>query len=192
MAAGIGNSGLVGKRVRSILVEGPDCSGKSTVVERLKNMLRWDATSLHHREGDQFQRYLREYALAENVVFDRGHFSEEVYSRLWRGGSPFSPSEREILNAICTQSMIIIFACPSLELMKQRYHQRPFEQQIKLVELEESRTLFCATIEQIPHILYTSQNYEELDTLLRQVQQMIPAQKVIGYEIVRTAGRTSV
>ena len=71
-------------KISKIIVEGPDCSGKSTVVERIKNMLCWDSKSLHHKEGNQFLRYLREYVLNENVVFDRAHFSEEAYSHLWR------------------------------------------------------------------------------------------------------------
>ena len=84
--------------LKRIIVEGPDCSGKSTLVDTLKNRLLWDAKSLHHKEGNQFQRYLKEYALGEEVVFNRAHFSENVYSKLWRGGSPFLEKEKEILN----------------------------------------------------------------------------------------------
>lgn len=168
----------------NLLVEGPDCSGKSTVVERLKNLLHWDAKSLHHQEGDQFKRYVREYALADNVVFDRGHFSEEVYSRLWRGGSPFLPQQKNILNALCQQMMIVIFVSPPLEIIQQRYQQRAFEQQIQFQELEQSRVLFCETMKEVPHILYASQDYEELEALLEKVKE------VIQYETLCPAGGT--
>ena len=56
-------------KITKIIIEGPDCSGKSTVVERIKNMLRWDSKSLHHQPGNQFKRYLKEYALNDNIVF---------------------------------------------------------------------------------------------------------------------------
>ena len=82
---------------KRIIVEGPDCSGKSTVVHRIKNALRWDSKSLHHKGGDQFSRYLREYANNDCIVFDRSHFSEIVYSKLWRNGSPFTEIESNIL-----------------------------------------------------------------------------------------------
>jgi len=160
--------------LKVILVEGPDCSGKSTVVERLKNMLHWDSKALQHQEGNQFQRYLREYAHADKVIFDRGHFSEEVYSLLWRKGSPFSVQEKDILAALCQQMMLIIFVCPPVEIMKRRYRQRLFQQQIKFGELEPSRILFCEVMRTIPHIVYTSQNYEELDLLLNRIKEVMP------------------
>ncbi len=157
----------------AILVEGPDCSGKSTVVERLKNIFHWDSKSLHHRPGDQFGRYLREYALGEQIVFDRGHISEHVFAQMWRGGSPFSDEERSILDELCKNKILTIFTCPPVELMQQRYRERGFEQQIQLEELERCRTLFSTTFEKIPHIVYTSQNFAELDQLILRVRKEI-------------------
>ena len=159
--------------ITRIIVEGPDCSGKTTVVERIKNELCWDAKALHHLEGKQFRRYLREYASQENIVFNRGHFSEIVYSKLWRGGNPLSAKEMEILNNICTVNTIIIFACPSLEIMKQRYCERNYPQQIKLEELELSRKYFCEIMDHVPHILYESKDYNELQALIDKVKAIV-------------------
>lgn len=152
-----------------ILVEGPDCSGKSTLVERLKNELRWDAKSLHHNEGNQFRRYLREYALQEQIVFDRGHFSEIVYSCLWRGRNPFLTKEQEILNEICKQNMIVIFANPSLETLQERYKKRTFPQQIKYEELGIAQKYFCEVMNKSPYHLYQSTSYAELQSLLEKI-----------------------
>jgi len=149
-----------------ILVEGPDCSGKTTLVERLKNELHWDAKALHHLEGNQFQRYLREYALQEKVIFNRGHYSEIAYGQLWRGGNPFSLREQNILDEICQQNMIIIFAAPPLEVLQQRYRQRNFPQQIKYEELGMVRDNFCRLMQHSPHLLYQSSSYQELQSLL--------------------------
>lgn len=157
----------------NILIEGPDCSGKSTVVERLKNMLRWDSKSLHHRPGSQFQRYLKEYVHQEKVVFDRGHISECVYGQLWHRCVPFSNEEKTLLDSLCKKQILIIFACPHIDLMKNRYKKRDFAQQIKLKELEITHSLFCEAFENIPHIVYTSKNFEELDELLKKIKRMV-------------------
>src|SRR3989338_8449754 len=102
----------------SILVEGPDCSGKTTLVERLKNTLRWDSLCLHHRDGDQFLRYLHAYSSQDHVVFNRGHVSEAVYGRVWRGGNPFTKEEWNVLNEVCDLRILIIVAFPSIETMR--------------------------------------------------------------------------
>lgn len=158
--------------ITRIIVEGPDCSGKSTVVDRIKNALHWDSKSLHHREGNQFARYLKEYAANEHIVFDRSHFSEEVYSNLWRGGSPFSKLEKQILDGICSINTLVIFTCPPAEVLKERYLKRGYEQQIKLEELEKSRELFCNEFNGIQHSLYTSKDYDELNALVKEVMEL--------------------
>ena len=161
-------------KINKIIVEGPDCSGKSTVVDRVKNTLRWDSKSLHHKSGDQFMRYLKEYALGENIVFDRGHFSELVYSVLWREGRiPFTEEKRKVLDSIASYKSLIIFSCPSLETMQARYNERDFEQQIKFEELEESRELFIKRLEDVPHILYKSESYRELELLVHDVEEAV-------------------
>jgi len=161
------------KKINKIIVEGPDCSGKSTVVERIKNMLRWDSKSLHHFEGNQFDRYSKEYVLGKNIVFDRGHFSEIVYSILWRGGSPFSEKEEKILNELCGINTLVIFVCPELETIRKRHCDRKFEQQIQLKELEQSREIFIKTLQKFNVLFYESKDYEELNKLLKDVWEIV-------------------
>lgn len=156
-----------------ILVEGPDCSGKTTLVERLKNELHWDAKSLHHLEGDQFKRYLREYALAERIVFNRGHFSEIAYSMLWRDGNPFSAEEHHILDEICRQNMIVILASPPLEVLQQRYQQRDFPQQIRYEELAMIDHYFREIMKDVPHLHYRSSSQQELQSLITILSEKI-------------------
>lgn len=156
-----------------ILVEGPDCSGKTTLVERLKNELQWDAKSLHHKEGNQFTRYLREYALQEQVVFNRGHYSEIAYGKLWRGGNAFLEEEKNILGEICKQNMVVIFASPPLEVLQQRYQQRHFPQQIKYEELGTINQYFSEIMQDTPHLLYRSSSLDELQALIVTVKNLL-------------------
>lgn len=158
--------------LKRIIVEGPDCSGKSTVVDRVKNMLHWDAKSLHHRNGDQFQRYLKEYTLSDNIVFDRSHISEIVYSQLWRGGSPFSQDEVRLLDDVVMKDGLFILVCPESSVLEERYLARNYEQQIKLEELKKSRDLFLRSVD-VPHILYKASSYDELDELLKSVREVV-------------------
>jgi broad-specificity NMP kinase len=158
------------QKKNTILVEGPDCSGKSTLVDRLKNTLRWDAKSLHHRAGNQFKRYLREYALLERTVIDRSHFSEQVYSIMWRGGSPFTPVEKEILDKITLNQSLIILVCPPVDVLRKRYLERTYSQQIKLEELEYSRKLFMGELGGICTIHYQSRDHEELNRVVSEVK----------------------
>ncbi|MCL5093992.1 MAG: hypothetical protein M1355_02580 [Patescibacteria group bacterium] len=164
---------LVNSKILRIIVEGPDCSGKSTLVERLKNSLRWDSKYLRHKEGYQFTRYLKEYASQEHTVFDRGHFSEEVYSKMWRGGSPFHKKEKQILDNLVNYKRIVIFCCPTLKEIKKRYLARGFEQQISLEELKRSRELFMRYFKSIPHITYKSENYKELESLIKKIKKEV-------------------
>ena len=72
---------------------------------------------------------------------------------------------------------IDIFTCPDLDTVKERYLKRDFEQQIKLSELERSRNLFCDIFKDIPHVLYKSKNYEELDELIEKVKKIVGVSK---------------
>ncbi len=159
--------------IKRILIEGPDCSGKSTALDRIKNALGWDAKSLHHRDGDQFQRYIKEYCSAENIVFDRGHFSEAVYGQMWRGGNPFSSQEFDFLNFYLRREGIIIFALPPEETLVSRYRSRNFSQQIKESELALARDLFLEKSKNVPHIFYTSSSFNELDGLVKNVLRRV-------------------
>ncbi|MBI4153778.1 hypothetical protein HY501_00425 [Candidatus Woesearchaeota archaeon] len=158
--------------ITRIIIEGPDCAGKSTLVKALKNELHWDAKALHHKPGNQFPRYLKEYAENENTIFERAHFSEEVYSDLW-SRPPLNRKERLVLDEICKIDTIIIFACPSSGTIKKRYLERNYRQQIKLSELKKARGLFRKRLRKVPHILYASKDCRELLSLVKKIKRMV-------------------
>ncbi len=164
---------MTANKVKRIIVEGPDCSGKSTLVERLKNELHWDSKSLHHIPGNQFSRYLKEYANQEKIVFDRSHFSENVYAKMWRGGSPFSCEEKFLLDKISKHEAIIIFSIPKKSTLIKRYMERNFKQQISLSDLKRSYLYFLREIGAAEAITYRSESYEELDTLIKKIKREV-------------------
>jgi len=164
------------RQYKQVLIEGPDCSGKSTLVNCLKNELCWDAKSLHHKDADQFSRYLFEYSSQEKIIFDRGHISESIYSALWRGGNPFSVGESTVLDSIVRMNMITVFALPDVSVLRERYALRNYAQKITISELETSACLFkdyfdCNKI--IPAIIYCSKDYWELEYTVKKVSSIV-------------------
>lgn len=159
-------------------MEGMDCSGKSTLVNELKNRLRWDARSLGHQEGSQFFRYLREYSLLENTVIDRGHISEVIYSRLWNRPLPFDRDSLKILDSLVNQSMLLIHCFPDMKTAQKRYlERRNTFQKITLKELKVSRLYFEKWFRKTDYknclIVYQSEDFSELNQVIENVKQRL-------------------
>lgn len=155
----------------NILVEGPDCSGKSTLQNLLKNKLKWDSISLHHKKGNQFNRYLRAYANYSKTIIDRGHISEMVYSELWRDGNSINKKERDLLKNLIELNTLVIFCCPDLKVLETRYKKRNYYQQIKLKEIKIIQKKFMKFMKNIPHIKYKSSSFVELENLVEVVKK---------------------
>ena len=58
----------------AVLVEGVECAGKTTLIRALRERLDWDCKALSHRPAHQFDRFMGEYLLGRDVVFNRGHY----------------------------------------------------------------------------------------------------------------------
>ncbi|HSX41389.1 MAG TPA: hypothetical protein VLF21_02025 [Candidatus Saccharimonadales bacterium] len=161
--------------IKNILIEGIDGGGKSTLAKELKNRLGWDHKALGHRGGDQFDRYLSEYAQCSQTVIERGHISEVVYSQIFGRTQPFTPLQQTILNSIICEQMIIIYAAPNLELAKSRLHDRPgVHQVVNVAQLEKMIGYFDEFIAKLPSssriATYRGQNWDELEQLVAAIK----------------------
>lgn len=117
------------ERLRGVLVEGPDCAGKTTLVKKLKAAVAgrgWDVMQMGHRPGDQFKRYLKAYLEADRMLIDRGHFSEVVYSNIGRGGRHFAPWERAFLDEIVRREFISVLCIAPPDLLRTRQMARDY------------------------------------------------------------------
>ncbi len=163
--------------VMNILIEGIDCAGKSTLAKELKNALGWDTRSLHHGKGNQFLRYLKEYASTDCTIFERGHVSEIVYGKLFKRKNPFTKSEEKILNAIIGETGIIISCIPPLGLALERYRSRKHVRQIvKEKEIIAGRKIFMEYFHKNRDwrlIRYYSKSFAELDSVIRKVKLIL-------------------
>ena len=158
----------------NILVEGPDCSGKSTLVKSLKNKLGWDAKFLGHKDCDQFTRYLQEYSQNE-IIFERGHISEIVYGKLFRDEEPFTEVQQRILESVCSQQTLQIFCTTDLELMIERNNQRPPPEQHN--DLTEQHQAFTHIFSKYGSLVqrYNATTYDALEQFVERMHQKINA-----------------
>ncbi len=161
--------------VRNILIEGVDCGGKSTLAKELKNRLNWDAAALTHKPGWQFERYLSAYATQPQTIFERGHVSEQVYSEVFNRDSPFSPTERGVLDGIVAETMLVILAIPDSDLARKRYGERNGVLQVIAAEqLSDTNSRFAAYSGRYPNtIIYQSKDWDELERLVARVQRIL-------------------
>lgn len=133
----------------NVYFEGPNCSGKSTIADLVKNALRWDQLNLHHRKGDQFTRYLSEYGRTD-TVFVRAHWSEFVYSDLFGRADPFRAEEMACLNQAARLRGIVVLCLPqTVDVLVQRFEQRQLagidtDKQAKLELIEREYKLWDA------------------------------------------------
>ncbi|MEK7432848.1 MAG: hypothetical protein AABZ74_06935 [Cyanobacteriota bacterium] len=154
-----------------VIVEGIDCAGKSTLIKNLKFNLKklggYDVRELEHIDTlNQFQRYLREYAYGERVLFDRSHISEVVFGKYLRSNKPFDSEQLTILDLIVKNSYILVVAIPSIEDFKKRMLETKNIQVLNNTDYDNVVSLFDLVTSKIPHMKYSSANLEELNTLI--------------------------
>ncbi len=103
----------------TIVLEGPDGGGKTTLKDFLCKRLR--ARSVHmsipeplDKPLDYWMGRLREAEWPE--IIDRLHWSEDVYANLFRGGSRLSDLDRWLLEGwLIAHSAVIVLCRPSRE-----------------------------------------------------------------------------
>ncbi|MBD3249505.1 hypothetical protein GF336_05650 [Candidatus Woesearchaeota archaeon] len=162
--------------IKGILVEGVDCSGKTTLVTRLKTDLSsygWDSQTCCHRSEDQFDRYLQIYCNSDRIIFDRGHFSEIVYGDLWRKSRHFQQWEIEWLNEYVLMHFIVIWCYASEECLKKRYTQQGINRKIKVDQLIHIQTAFENLFQHNSVIKYCSDSFVSLDKLVDMIYYLI-------------------
>lgn len=162
--------------LRSILIEGIDCAGKSTLTKELKNHLGWDAKHLVHKNTpSQFERYFLEYATGYHTIFERGHISELVYSHLFGRDLPFTADELRLLDDVVDRTAICILCLPDTQTALARYRERKGVLQIVNPELiTKGDVLFAQFKNHYRHtFIYRSQNWEELTELIAAIKHLL-------------------
>ena len=171
---------------KNIIVEGVECGGKTTLIGEMRRQMKgWDLKFLGHKDGDQFRRYTWEYQVNKGTIFNRAHYSEIVYSRLWGREEPFTSAQRECLDTLAAEDSIIILAFPQKEIMFDRYKQREYAQMAKLEELVKIHDIFGEVMQKVPCLVYISENMDVMYAMVEQVKRIVEGGKQNGYSKTR-------
>jgi len=169
----------------SYIIEGQDCTGKSTIISKLLAKLarREFPASYHHfmhPKGDtneakyayqhgQFQLMfdmVRASLGNTRWVFDRAHIGEYVWGPKYRGLWPQYMYELEDANTDLPLVLVLIKCDP--EIIVKRFKNRPNEEPPTTAEIRMLRTLFQTFCDMSPLPLYiidtsemTVDNYDD-------------------------------
>lgn len=162
-------------RARLILIEGADCAGKSSLASALAERLGWKQEFLGHQPGQQYARYREAYSRAQ-LILDRGHYSELVYSQLFGRERPFTPAQQAELQQSLAGEAILIWARPSDSLALARWQAKESAgppQNTRAHQLLHAHRMFDRLREEsgapVTHH-YQSQDWAELERLLARIQ----------------------
>lgn len=95
-----------------VLLEGPDCAGKTTLARRFEE-IGFDYLHLGPPTRDD---YLREVftlydGLKNNAVLDRSHLGEQVYGPVYRGEDTLGTVGRRMMDAYCATRRAVVVVC---------------------------------------------------------------------------------
>lgn len=108
----------------TIILEGPDCAGKSTMAKDLADLLYLDIIK-STRNGPKTLGMYRERLACHNVVFDRCWISDIVYSKYFGLHPIVDEFEDRMLREVCTRRHIpIVVMLPPLDIIKRRMSER--------------------------------------------------------------------
>ncbi len=160
--------------MKNVIVEGIDCSGKSTLIKNLKFGLKkhggYDVKELEHKEcPSQFRRYMLEYSLAERIIFDRAHISEAVFGKILRNKFPFSDRESNMLNGFVRNDFITILAIPSYDDFQSRYQESKKLQVISNNDFDLINKEFMLYCKEINPIIYNSSTFGYLEVFNKNI-----------------------
>lgn len=157
--------------MKSVVLEGISSAGKTGLIASLKAKLKrhggFDVKELSHVDsGDQFARFLREYANSDRLLFHRSHISEHVLGNSLRGQSPFADEELTTLNAVLRLRFICVLVEPvDYESFMARVSQDNVHPRESFDNAQYSKivTSFRSAFDDIPHVHYVSSSVEELE-----------------------------
>jgi len=114
-----------------IIIEGPDCSGKSTLVNTL--MSKWNVESTHYN-GHHRMSMLEHAVIAPpriGYIVDRFHLSEIPYSLYHRQTKPDYVGIAMIDRALLARAAVMVICLPPWNIVKAFWSERKRKEMIK-------------------------------------------------------------
>jgi len=164
--------------MKSVIVEGIDCSGKSSLIKALKYKLKkyggYDVKELEHKDiSNQFSRYALEYLSVSHTLFDRSHISEIVFGSILRNTIPFSSFQIKILNEIVSSEFVTVLATPSYDDFISRYQETRKYQVISVTDFNKINDKFIESCAYVNSIVYRSSSFNELEEVSNDIVNLL-------------------
>lgn len=122
-----------------LILEGPDCSGKSTLAKQLATFNGFEYRHLGRPKPneDVFRTYTLELWRAlkspNPVVFDRLYLGETIYGPVMRGGSLLSPLQRLLIERLMAANDVKQVVClPNFEVCRDKWRERLGQEYVQL------------------------------------------------------------
>lgn len=158
-----------------IIIEGADRTGKSTLAEKLVSYMP-NAVLIHSGPPKTKEPY-KEYAQTilssrGNIIFDRFHLGEFVYSQLWRGGRTLTDRQIHTLDKrLAGEKTIVIHATAETKDIIDRC-QRDGEELLAMSDVDRCKSLFedVMRITRLPVVRYDSSKMkvEDMISIMRE------------------------
>lgn len=104
----------------NIILEGPDCAGKSTMANELADFYGLDIIK-STRKGPKTLGTYRERLACHNVVIDRCWISDMIYAKYFGKAPMIDDFYDRVLREACTRRHIpIVVMLPPLDVIKRR------------------------------------------------------------------------
>lgn len=114
-----------------IILEGPDCGGKSTLAVRLAE--RYNAPITHYSAHDDvvMRKHAEDGLYGDLEIVDRFHLSEPPYTMYFRHETPDYESVDAIDNILAAGNHLVILCIPSWASVKKLWEERIDQELIK-------------------------------------------------------------
>lgn len=108
----------------SIILEGPDGAGKSTMADAIARELGWNILKMT-ANGSQSEEDYREKLACHRIVIDRCWISEQIYAPVFKRAQRLCDCACERLNQICRERPVQVFVVlPPLAVVDARLARR--------------------------------------------------------------------
>lgn len=135
-----------------IIIEGVDCSGKSTLVDKLVEQLGVDNTTVLHKGPPTHSNAIEEYiwplsgyfpGSSKHIICDRWHIGEMIYPLIFKRKGIMSPQQFTTIDDVISQlGGFIVYLEPDLDILYKRFAERGDESMTSST-LFKSYVAFC-------------------------------------------------
>jgi thymidylate kinase len=171
----------------NLIIEGPDCSGKSTLIAAAFADFCVIHNGVYKSPTDAFNRFMQQIPSVHNAVnhpiliWDRNYPSELIYGDIYRQKTLTAEQTEEVETAHLAMGTIVVLCLPPRDVVLAAWRDRKNHGQ-EYVEMEDSFNLILdayyenfSDICQLPCIIYdyTTMSVEDLMDSIKEMEMSL-------------------